>query len=108
MMVYRLTHLDACESDALRSDLRLFFHRARRLKAQLRTPVYGLNRLQRMRCIDNLYAIERLEREYYALSHPDDVRELYRFVQRYVKLDDAMLSRAMAQEKIRFPSLFVC
>jgi hypothetical protein len=107
-MVYRLMHTGAYEIGALRSDLRLFFNRARRLKAQLHMPVYGLNRLQRMRCMDNLCAIERLEREYYALSHPDDVREIYRFVQRYVKLDDAMLSREMAREKIRIPSLFVC
>jgi len=106
--MYRLTCVTTREREVLLSELRHFFRRVRHLKAQMQAPVYGLNRLQRRRCVRNLQVLERLESELYALSYPDDVYEMYRNLQRLVTLDDAMLARVLGQGELRVRSLFVC
>ena len=105
--MYRLTCVTTNEREVLQSELRHFFRRVRQLKARMRTPVYGLNRLQRRRCLVNLTELEARERELYALSYSDDIYDIYRHMQRFVKLDDAMLARLLAERELRIGSLFI-
>jgi hypothetical protein len=48
-----------------------------------------------------------LEEEFHAISYRDDVRELYRKLQRYVKLDHERLMHTFGTETVSRTSLYV-
>ncbi|MCF6205601.1 MAG: hypothetical protein L3J47_01730 [Sulfurovum sp.] len=107
--MYYLTSIDRCHSYELEGELRDFFSRLHHLKRNLQQEraASALNRIQRMRCRQNIMAFERLERDFHALSHPDDLRHLYRRVHRYVKLDQKRLMHTFGHERVECRSLFV-
>ena len=92
----------------LERELRLFFRRLRRIKQQLAEQKTSprLNRIQRYRCKQNIFILQKLERDFDAISYPDDVRHLYRIVLRYVKLDAPRLTAMFGREDVGGSSLF--
>ena len=104
-----LPSIDMIAEQELESELRHFFGRLHRIRNTLvrERSRSVLNRIQRARCRENLYHLERLERDFHALAHPEDVRHLYRKVHRYIKLDGERLIRLFGQEEIGRCSLFV-
>ena len=108
--MYCLTTIDSQKHVELESELKHFFHRVHTLKQRLKQEQdrLELNRLQRARCKENLLHFETLESEFYAISYQDDIRELYRKVQRYVKLDQERLIHTFGYETFRQHSLFLC
>ena len=104
-----LPSIDMVAEQELENELRRFFGRLHRIKRTLvqERSRSVLNRIQRARCRENLYTLERLERDFYALQHPEDTRHLYRKVHRYVKLDGERLIRLFGEEQIGRCSLFV-
>lgn len=91
--MYYLTHIGMRSNYDLENELKHFFHRVHHIKRRLQQEkdALVLNRIERSRCKANLLDIERLENEFYAISYRDDVKVLYRKVQRYVKLDHERL-----------------
>jgi len=55
----------------------------------------------------NLFDLEKVEQDFYALGHKEDIRHLYRKVHRYVKLDQERLLYTFGQERVGRCSLFV-
>ena len=104
-----LSSIDLCAHNELENELRHFFHRLHHLKHKLNQEraALRLNRIQRNRCKQNILDLEKLERDFYALSHKEDVRHLYRKVHRYVKLDHERLMDTFGQETMSRCSLFV-
>ncbi len=90
----------------LHSQLRDFFSRTRRLRSRL-AQTHSLNRLQRMRCRRNLLLLENLEREFYAIDHREDYRQMHRGLCRYLYLDGNDLMLVLGREEIRRFSLFI-
>jgi len=107
--MYYLTSIDRCATKELENELRIFFSRLRHLKRRLNAEaaLLDLNRIQRSRCRQNILDLENLERDFYALSHQEDIRHLYRKVCRYVKLDQERLMGIFGEERIQRCSLFV-
>ena len=107
--MYYLSSIDRCATSELENELRHFFSRLHQLKRQLQQEQARerLNRIQRARCRQNLLDLEKVERDFYALSHPEDIRHLYRKVHRYVKLDHQRLMQTFGQERVGRCSLFV-
>ncbi len=101
--MYHLSSIDLCARNELEYELRDFFNRLHQIKDRLnqeRTAL-RLNRIQRNRCRQNILDLEKLERDFYALSYKDDVRHVYRKVHRYVKLDHERLMDTFGQEPIK-------
>ncbi len=107
--MYCLTAIDSQTHVELENELKHFFHRVHTLKHRLKQEQGSLvlNRLQRVRCKENLLRFETLESEFYAITYRDDIRELYRKVQRYVKLDHDRLMHTFGTEHITRTTLFV-
>jgi len=107
--MYYLTSIDRCRISDLESELRDFFHRVHYLKRKLQRERdrLTLNRIQRARCRENLLGIEKLEQDFHAISYRDDVRELYKKVQHYVKLDHEMLMHTFGRETFTHCSLYI-
>jgi len=107
--MYCLTMIDNRQHSELEHELKAFFHRVHNLKRQLQQEqgTLALNRLQRARCKENLLGFETLESEFHAITYRDDVRELYRKVQHYVKLDHERLMHTFGREEIGRTTLFV-
>jgi len=107
--MYCLTTIDSQKHVELESELKHFFHRVHTLKRRLKQEQDSLvlNRLQRARCKENLLRFETLESEFYAIAYQDDIRELYRKVQHYVKLDQDRLMHIFGTEHITRTTLFV-
>ena len=107
--MHYLSSIDHCSYDELESELRHFFTRLHQIKRRLGREQEGLrlNRIQRSRCRQNVLDLERLERDFYALSHQEDVRHLYRKVHRFVKLDHERLMDTFGRETVSRCSLFV-
>ncbi len=105
--MYRLECVSSRAVADLESELRSFFGRVRVLKRGLSASNHALNRIQRMRCRENLRALERLERELYAVTYKEDIYTLYRYVQPLVKLDAATLTRKLGEERFECRSLFI-
>ena len=107
--MYYLSSIDRCTTRELESELRYFFSRLHHLKRRLNAEAASLrlNRIQRSRCRQNILDLENLERDFYALSHQEDVRHLYRKVCRYVKLDQERLLDTFGRERVSRCSMFV-
>ncbi len=107
--MYYLSSIDRCATGELENELRHFFSRLHRLKRELQHEEARerLNRIQRARCRENLLDLEKVERDFYALSHQEDIRHLYRKVHRYVKLDHQRLMQTFGEERVGRCSLFV-
>ncbi len=105
--MYRLECVSSRPVAELESELRSFFGRVRALKRTLREEGHRLNRIQRMRCRENVRALERLERELYAVGYKEDIYTLYGYVQPLVKLDISLLTERLGHEEIRCRSLFL-
>ena len=107
--MYCLTTIDNQTHFELENELKHFFHRVHTLKRKLKQEQGGLvlNRLQRARCKENLLRFETLESEFYAITYRDDIRELYRKVHRYVKLDHDRLMHTFGTETINRTTLFI-
>jgi hypothetical protein len=107
--MYYLSSIDRCNTTELENELRHFFSRIHHIKRQLaeQRATARLNRIQRYRCKQNILDLERVERDFYALSHHDDIRHLYRKVHRYVKLDHQRLMETFGRETVSRCSLFV-
>ncbi len=107
--MYRLQCFDTQPVSDLESELRHFFSRLHSIKRQLQQAQTRerLNRIQRARCRQNLLDLEKVERDFYALGHQEDIRHLYRKVHRYVKLDHHRLMQTFGQETVERCSLFV-
>ena len=105
--MYRLECVSSRPVADLESELRSFFGRVRALRRTLSVTDTGLNRLQRMRCRENLRALERLERELYAVTYKEDIYTLYRYVQSLVKLDMPLLTQKLGHETVVCRSLFI-
>ena len=93
------------ESDLV-SRLRDFFSRTRQLRSRLE-QTRDLNRLQRMRCRRNLLQLEAMERQFYAIDHREDYRQMHRGLRRYLYLDGNDLMLVLGREEIRRFSLFI-
>jgi len=93
----------------LENELRYFFRRIRAVKRRLQQEQdrLFLNRLQRIRCKANLLKIEIMEDEFHAISYREDIREIYRKLQRYVKLDHERLMHTFGTETVSRTSLYV-
>lgn len=104
-----LTHIDMCPDYDLENELKHFFHRVHHIKRKLRQErdALVLNRIQRSRCKANLLDMETLENEFYAISYREDIKVLYRKVQRYVKLDHERLMSVFGSEESKRCSLFI-
>jgi len=104
-----LTTFSQYETRELEAELREFFVRLRHIRRRLdhEADRLHLNRLQRSRCRENLRTLERLERDFDALSYREDIPHLYRMVHRYVKLDHQQLMERFGQETLARASLFV-
>jgi len=104
-----LPSIEMCGYSELENELRHFFGRLRHIKRRLSDErmALRLNRIQRSRCRQNLLELEALERDFYALSHHEDIRHLYRKVHRYVKLDHERLMETFGRETMGRCSLFV-
>ncbi|AKF24597.1 hypothetical protein YH65_03725 [Sulfurovum lithotrophicum] len=107
--MYYLTSIDGCGHAELENELRYFFNRLRQVRRRLNQErsALSLNRIQRSRCKQNLLDLEVMERDFYALSHKEDIRHLYRKVQRFVKLDQERLMHTFGQETISCRSMFL-
>ena len=107
--MYCLTTIDMQPASELENELRYFFRRIRAVKRKLQQEQdrLFLNRLQRARCKANLLKIEMLEEEFYAISYRDDVRELYRILHHYVKLDHERLMHTFGTETVSHTSLYI-
>jgi hypothetical protein len=107
--MYYLTSIEMRGYAELENELKHFFSRLRRIKQRLvqERRLLSLNRIQRIRCRQNILDLEKLERDFYALSHQEDVRHLYRKVHRYVKLDHERLMDTFAKETVSRCSLFI-
>ncbi len=93
------------ESDLV-SQLRDFFSRTRQLRSRLERT-RALNRLQRMRCRRNLLQLEAMERQFYAIDHREDYRQMHQGLRRYLYLDGNDLMLVLGREEIRRFSLFI-
>ena len=104
-----LSSIDRQNEAELERELRLFFRRLRHIKHQLAEQKTSpkLNRFQRHRCKQNLLNLQKIERDFDAISYQDDVRHLYRIVLRYVKLDTQHLTDVFGRERVDRNSLFV-
>ena len=90
-------------------ELRSFFNRIRSIKQSLRiadTEPY-LNRIQRERCLQNLYSLERAAREFEAIDYREDYYHLYRQLGRYLRLETRDLKRVLGYESSKKITLFV-
>ncbi len=107
--MYYLSSIDMCNSAELESELRHFFSRIHHIKRQLQQQRVSehLNRIQRYRCKQNILDLERVERDFHALSHRDDVYHLYRKLHRYVKLDNQRLMETFGRETLNRCSMFI-
>ena len=106
--MYYLSSIDRCGYTELENELRHFFNRLRKIKQQLRQQHHAdLNRIQRYRCKQNILELERLESDFGALTYREDIRHLYRKVQRYVKLDHERLIGIFSRETLGQHSLFI-
>jgi len=107
--MHYLPSIDMCANYELENELRHFFGRLHQIKRKLTDEQsrLALNRIQRSRCRQNILELEALERDFYALSHQDDIQYLYRKVQRYVKLDPERLMDTFGRETMGRCSLFV-
>ncbi|RRS29957.1 MAG: hypothetical protein P794_09065 [Epsilonproteobacteria bacterium (ex Lamellibrachia satsuma)] len=107
--MYHLTYIDMRMNSELENELRQFFHRVRSIKRRLQQERSSLtlNRIQRNRCRNNLLNMESVENEFHAISHRDDVKVLYRKLQRYVKLDHERLMNTFGTEEFEGCSLFI-
>ena len=103
-IAYR-SELSEIERDGV-PDLRQFFRRLRRIRRDLGTEPY-LNRLQRRRCLDNLRALEEMEREFHAVEYREDYLELHRSLRRYLYLETIDLARVLGSERVKKRSLFL-
>ena len=106
--MHYLLSIDQYGARELEEELRYFFGRIHHLKRRLKQEASSLhlNRIQRRRCYENILDLEALERDFYTLSHKEDIRHLYRNVCRYVKLDQDRLLNEFGYNDIRCPSLF--
>ena len=107
--MYYLSSIERCGYGELENELKHFFHRLHNIKRRLqqeRTKL-ELNRIQRSRCKQNILDMENLEKDFYALSHKEDVIHLYRKVHRYVKLDHDRLMNLFGRETFSRCSLFI-
>jgi len=107
--MHYLPSIEMCENRELEHELRAFFGRLHQIKRRLNEERsrLTLNRIQRSRCRQNILELEALERDFFALSHQDDLRYLYRKVHRYVKLDHEKLMQLFGRETMGRCSLFV-
>jgi len=107
--MYYLPSIDMCANNELENELRHFFGRLHQIKRKLTDEQDRLllNRIQRSRCRQNILELEALERDFYALSHKEDIQYLYRKVHRYVKLDHERLMNLFGRETMGRCSLFV-
>jgi len=107
--MHYLSSIDLCSHDELENELRHFFTRLHQIKRRLsqEQTALRLNRIQRNRCRQNVLDLEKLERDFYALSHQEDVRHLYRKVHRFVKLDHERLMDTFGHVTVNRSSLFI-
>ena len=107
--MYCLPTIDSQTDHELENELRHFFHRIHTVKRRLKQEQdrLALNRLQRVRCKENLLRFETLENEFYAITYREDVKALYRQVHRYVKLDHERLMHTFGYETVVRRSLFL-
>jgi len=107
--MYCLTTIEMQSSSELESELRHFFHRIRMVKRRLQQEQdrLFLNRLQRARCKENLLKMEMMEDEFHAINYRDDMKVLYRKLQRYVKLDHERLMHTFGTEMVTRSSLYI-
>jgi len=107
--MHYLSSIEMSGNYELEHELRAFFRRLHQIKRRLNEEqrALTLNRIQRSRCRQNILELEALERDFYALSHQDDIRYLYRKVHRYVKLDHERLMHLFGRETMGRCSLFV-
>ncbi len=107
--MHYLPSIEMCGYSELENELRHFFGRLHQIKRRLNEERsrLTLNRIQRSRCRQNILELEALERDFYALSHRDDIQYLYRKVHRYVKLDHERLMHLFGRETMGRCSLFV-
>jgi len=105
--MYYLSSIDRCGYPELENELKQFFSRLHHIKQQLmQQHRFGLNRIQRYRCKQNILELERLESDFDALSYSGDIHHLYRKVHRYVKLDHKRLIALFGRETLGRYSLF--
>ncbi len=90
-------------------EIKLFFRRIQQIKQTLERPNHTpyLNRIQRERCKDNLYAFERLAREFDAIDNRDDFYLLHQRLQRYLRLHTPDLKNVLGQESAGRITLFM-
>ena len=90
-------------------EIKLFFRRIQQIRQTLgrqnSTPY--LNRIQRERCKNNLYAFEQLAREFDAIDNRDDFYLLHHRLQRYLRLHTPDLQNVLGREQVRRITLFM-
>jgi len=104
-----LSAISRCSTRELEEELKDFFVRLRHIRGRLRREEdrLPLNRLQRRRCRENLRTLERIERDFDALTYREDIQHLYRKVHRYVKLDPEQLMERFARETVAHTTLYI-
>ncbi|QOR62589.1 hypothetical protein ACM66Z_03735 [Sulfurovum sp. ST-21] len=107
--MYYLSSIDMCSDYELENELKQFFVRLHHIKQRLsqERATLTLNRTQRKRCRQNILDLEKLERDFYALSYKEDIKHLYRKIHRYVKLDHERLMETFGRETMGRCSLFI-
>ena len=107
--MYYLTTIEMQPTKELENELKYFFHRIHTVKRRLQQEQdrLFLNRLQRARCKANLLQIEMMEDEFHAITYQDDIKELYRKLQSYVKLDHERLIHTFGMKRIVCTSLYI-
>jgi len=107
--MHYLTSIEMCPSRELENELKHFFNRLHHIKHRLlqEKSTLLLNRIQRKRCCQNIVDMGRLEKDFYAIEHKDDIQHLYQKVHRYVKLDHESLMDMFGKETLSCSSLFI-
>ncbi len=107
--MHLLTSVEMVPYRELEYELREFFNRLHHIKRVVsqKGQSLSMNRLQRIRCMDNIHSIERLERDFYEISHRGDILHLYRELQQFVRLDSVTLMERFAKNRIEKRSLFI-
>ena len=107
--MHYLLSIDQHDTRELENELRCFFGNLHQLKRKLNTEAaaLSLNRIQRRRCRENILDLEKLEQDFLALTYEEDIKPLYRKVQRYVKLDQERLMDTFGHETVEHCSMFI-
>ena len=94
-----------CERDffdrEFEAQLRGFFTKIRDIKMNLDKKEPYLNRIQRIRCRDNILKLEMLEREFHSIEYREDFEYIHKKLRRYLYLNRKDLTIVLSQESLK-------